>query len=66
MSPPPNGRQIEERDEFEALQEALPDLKRLDRYERRAWSQQKRAMRNFLNIKFLMEWGNVSAPRPVE
>jgi hypothetical protein len=42
---------IEERDEFEAMQEAIPDLKRLARYERRAWSRRKRALRNFANIK---------------
>jgi hypothetical protein len=43
--------QEEERDEYDALKEAIPDLKRLDRYERRAWSQQKRAIREFMNIK---------------
>lgn len=43
----------QERDEFAALEEAIPDLKRLDRYERRAWSQQKHAIREFMNIKLL-------------
>jgi hypothetical protein len=43
----------EERDDHEALKEALPDLKRLDRYERRVWSAQKRAIREFMNIKLL-------------
>jgi hypothetical protein len=43
----------QQRDEYEALQEAIPDLKRLDRYERRAWSQQKCAIREFMNIKLL-------------
>jgi hypothetical protein len=42
-----------ERDEFEAVEEAIPDLKQLDRYERRAWSQQKRAIRNFMNIRLM-------------
>jgi hypothetical protein len=41
-----------ERDEFEAVEGAIPDLKRLDRYERRAWSRQKRAIREFMNIKY--------------
>ncbi len=45
----------QERDEYEALEEAIPDLKRLDRYERRAWSQQKRAIREFMNIKLLRQ-----------
>jgi hypothetical protein len=44
-------QQIEGRDEYEALEAAILDLKRLDRYERRAWSQQKRAIREFMRIK---------------
>jgi hypothetical protein len=43
--------QIEGRDEHEALEAAIPDLTRLDRYERRAWSRQKRAIREFMRIK---------------
>jgi hypothetical protein len=39
------------RDEVDAFFEALPDLERLDRYERRAWSRRKRAIRNFMEIK---------------
>jgi hypothetical protein len=42
----------QQRNEYEALEEAAPDLIRLDRYERRAWSGQQRAIREFLNIKF--------------
>ena len=41
----------EERDEVDALREAMPGLNRLARYERRAWSRRKRAMRNFTEIK---------------
>jgi hypothetical protein len=41
----------EERDEIDALHEAMPDLLRLARYERRAWSRRKRAMREFVEIK---------------
>ena len=47
-------RQIERegRTEYEALEEAIPDLIRLERYERRAWARHKRAMLDFLNLKF--------------
>jgi hypothetical protein len=38
------------RDEFDAMRLALPDLKRLERYERRAWSRRKRAIRDFIEI----------------
>jgi hypothetical protein len=48
----------EERNDHEALKEALPDLKRLDRYERRVWSAQKRAIREFMNIKLLRRLKN--------
>jgi hypothetical protein len=44
--------QRQQRNEYEALEEAIPDLIRLERYERRAWSRQQRAIREFLNIKF--------------
>jgi hypothetical protein len=37
----------QQRDEHEALKQALPDLIRLDRYEGRAWSRQLRAFRQF-------------------
>jgi hypothetical protein len=43
--------QVEERDEFEAMEMGAPDLIRLDRYERRIWSRQKRAIRHFLKMK---------------
>jgi hypothetical protein len=42
---------IAERDEVDAMREAMPDLERLARYERRAWSRRKRALRNFTDIK---------------
>jgi hypothetical protein len=46
-------REIEasRRDEHEALKAAAPDLVRLDRYECRAWSRQKRAIEEFMMIK---------------
>jgi hypothetical protein len=46
---PPDERQ--ERDEFAVLQLALPDLLRLARYERRAWSRRKRAIRELCQIR---------------
>ncbi len=45
----------QQRTEYEALEEAIPDLIRLERYERRAWSRQKWAIREFLNLKFTHE-----------
>jgi len=38
-----------ETDEAEAIEEASLDLVRLDRYYRRVWSRQKRAIRTFIN-----------------
>ncbi len=43
---------IAERDEVDAMCAAMPDLVRLARYEKRAWSRRRRAMRNFMAIKF--------------
>ena len=51
---------MNERDEFAALEEAAPDLIRLDRYERRAWSRQKRVIRDFMNMKLMRA---IDAPR---
>ena len=42
----------QQRTEYEALEEAIPDLIRLERYERRAWSRQKRAIQEFVLMKF--------------
>jgi hypothetical protein len=39
---------IPERDEFDAMRSAMPDLHRLERYRRRAWSRQRRAIRRFM------------------
>jgi hypothetical protein len=46
-------KQIEagQRDEYEAFQTAVRDLVRLDHYESRVWSRQKRAIREFIRIK---------------
>jgi hypothetical protein len=42
----------EGRDEIDAMHEAMPDLKRLTRYERQALARHKRALRRFMEIKF--------------
>ncbi len=52
------GKRLKERNERQAVLEALPDLVRLDRYERRPWSRQKRAIRNFMRIKSMREPGS--------
>lgn len=44
-------KRIEERNEHEALEAAIGDLIRLDRYQRRAWSRQKKAIREFISMK---------------
>jgi hypothetical protein len=44
--------QIEQRDEYEALEAAIGDLIRLDRYQRRVWSRQKRVIREFIAYHF--------------
>jgi hypothetical protein len=50
-APPWNPTPPVERDEHDALCEAIPDLKRLRRYERRAWSRRRRAVHAFIAIK---------------
>ena len=40
-----------QRDEFDAMRSAMPDLNRLERYRRRAWSRERRAVRRFLELK---------------
>ena len=54
-------KQIEEheRDDHEALEEAAANLIRLDRYERRSWSRQKRAIRSFMNLKIMSNMNRV-------
>jgi hypothetical protein len=58
LEPSEQQNQPAERDEYEALEMAAPDLVRLERYERRAWSQQKRAIRKFMNIKLIRNLGH--------
>jgi hypothetical protein len=45
--PPHKFRPPKDLDEYEALQKALPYLERFERYERRAWSRRKKAIRLF-------------------
>ena len=40
-----------ERDEYQILREGIRDLERLLRYEKRAWSRRKKAVRAFMAIK---------------
>jgi hypothetical protein len=40
-----------ERDEYEMLREGIRDLERLLRYEKRAWSRLKKAVRRFMAVK---------------
>jgi hypothetical protein len=51
----------QERDEYEALEEGVADLVRVDRYERRAWSRQKRAIRSFMNLRLKFNLNRVEA-----
>ena len=51
-------KSFKERNERQAVLEALPDLIRLDRYERRAWSRQRRAIRSFMRIKSTRDLGS--------
>jgi hypothetical protein len=48
---------FERRDHLEALEAAIPDLKRLERYERRAWSTLKRAYREFIVARSMSHLG---------
>jgi hypothetical protein len=43
---------IELKNELAAMWDAMPELDRLERFERRAWLHRKRAIRNFMEIKF--------------
>jgi hypothetical protein len=45
------GKPIELHDEIAAMQQALPTLERLARYERRAWTARDRAIHNFVAIR---------------
>jgi hypothetical protein len=47
---------IGERDESTAMEEAASDLLRLNRYERRAWSRQRRAIFAFMNLKLMKQY----------
>ncbi len=49
--PPWMPASVPDRDEYDALRGAVPDIVRLARYERPAWSRQKRALRESIAIK---------------
>ena len=44
-----------QRDEYQALEKAAPDLEAVERYERRAWSRQMRAIRDFIDMERVLE-----------
>jgi len=50
-----------ERDDYEVLREGIRDLERLLRYEKRAWSRLKKAIRRFMAVKVDMLY--VSKPK---
>jgi len=56
------GKLFKERDEYEAIEEAAPDLIRLERYYRRTWSRQKRAIRKFTNLKLMRALDDAAKP----
>ena len=58
------GNTSEDRDAFEALEAAVRDLVRLDRYEQRAWSRQKRAILELANIKLARRFSGAAASSP--
>jgi hypothetical protein len=60
--PPPTPK---DRDEYGALREAMRDLERLLRYERRAWSRRKKAVRAFMTIKVNNDLWATEAPQGV-
>ena len=45
---------LEERDDAEAFEEAMPDLIRLERYEQQAYGRLLRSMRKFANSKWML------------
>jgi hypothetical protein len=54
------------RDEFDAMLAAMPDLVKLVRYERRAWSRRNRAVREFMAIKSTSSSGRAPSVDPTE
>ena len=56
---PKNSSNKNERDEFATLEEAAADLVRLDRHEQRCWSQQKRAIQNFMSLRMFVDMTGV-------
>jgi hypothetical protein len=54
---------LKERDDCQILREGLRDLERLLRYEKRAWSRRKKAVRAFMAIKMMSPSGGGAAAR---
>ena len=55
--------QKKDRDEYQVLREGIRDLERLLRYEKRAWSRRRRAVRAFVAIKQTnhIEWSRLDS-----
>jgi hypothetical protein len=49
---------LEERDDAEAFEEAMPDLIRLERYEQQAYGRLLRSLRKFANSKWMLSFAN--------
>jgi hypothetical protein len=47
-----------ERDEFDAMRAAMADLERLERYRRRAFSRERRAIRRFYDVQSTCKRGD--------
>ena len=54
---------MRQRDEFEAMRAATPDLDRLERYRRRAWSRVRRGIRRFVEIEQHASGARARRPR---
>ena len=50
---------LEERDDAEAFEEAMPDLIRLERYEQQAYGRLLRSMRKFANSKWMLSLAHI-------
>jgi hypothetical protein len=55
---------LKERDEYQVLREGVRDLERLLRYEKRAWSRRKKAIRAFMAIKLTNQDRMEPTPKP--
>jgi hypothetical protein len=57
----PRGPDWAERNDYQALEAAIEDLARLDRYEQRAWLRQKRVILQLANIRLDRQFSKSSS-----